>query len=211
MIDIENITIAYGSQVVVRGFSMSISAGEKVVLAGASGSGKSSILRSLLGFVVPDAGQISVDSCLLDEKTVWSLRRRVAYVGQEPDLGEGSVQGVIDRCFSFKANHSLRKNVSRLGGLLEQFSLAESILAKDVSELSGGEKQRVALILALLLDRPVLLLDEISSALDRECTEATADYLRGSDKTVLLATHDETLMGAADRVVDLPDLKREGA
>ncbi len=93
MIDIENITIAYGSQVVVRDFSMSVSAGEKVVLAGASGSGKSSVLRSLLGFVVPDAGRISVDSCPLDEKTVWSVRQHMAYVGQEPDLGEGRVQG----------------------------------------------------------------------------------------------------------------------
>lgn len=211
MIDIENIKIAYGSQVVVRDFSMSVSTGEKVVLAGASGSGKSSILRSLLGFVVPDAGQISVDLSRLDEKTIWSVRRRMAYVGQEPDLGEGSVQQVIDHCFSFKANHSLGKNLSRLSGLLEQFSLDESILAKDVSELSGGEKQRMALILALLLDRPVLLLDEISSAMDRQCTEATADYLRDSDKTVLLVTHDEALLGAADRVVDLPDLKREGA
>ena len=210
MIDIENITIVYGSQVVVRDFSMSVSAGEKVVIAGASGSGKSSILRSLLGFVVPDEGRISVDSRLIDEKTVWSLRRRISYVGQEPNLGEGTVHEVIERCFSFKANHPLRENMSRLGGLLGQFSLDESILAKDASALSGGEKQRVALILALLLDRPVLLLDEISSALDRQCTQATADHLRGSDKTVLLITHDEALCGVADRMVDLPDLKRGG-
>jgi ABC-type bacteriocin/lantibiotic exporter with double-glycine peptidase domain len=209
VIDIDNIRICYGGQEVIRRFSLSANPREKIVLSGPSGSGKSSILRALLGLVIPDEGTISIGSCAIDNRTVWPLRTKMGYVAQEPDMGEGTVRDVVDRCFSFKANHTLKDNLNRLNDMLTRFYLSEAILDKDLSALSGGEKQRVALVIALLLDREILLLDEVSSALDRKCTEAVADYLQTSPQTVLLVTHDDRLMRIADRVVEIGSSQEE--
>ena len=91
--------------------------------------------------------------------------------------------------------------------MLDRFLLNDISLFKDVSELSGGEKQRLSLIVALLLKRPILLLDEISSALDPKCKQAVADYLTQSDQTIVLVTHDPVLEGICERVVCLGDTK----
>lgn len=209
MLEIDGITIAYDSGAVQENVSLAVSRGEKVCLCGASGSGKSSILQCILGFVVPQQGSIRIDGIQLTEKTVWSLRRMIGYVAQEPDLGEGTVGEIVERPFSFRANHSLSKNLDQLPVFLKRFGLDESIVSKDISSLSGGEKQRIGLIITLLLDRPLLLLDEISSALDPECKQAVVDYLMESEQTVLLVSHDSVLQSVCDKIVSLPDPRKE--
>lgn len=207
MIKIDSISIIYDQHVVQEDISLEVGQGEKIALYGASGSGKSSVLESILGFVIPQKGRITINGTELTGESVWPLRRLIGYVSQEPDLGAGTVRQVAERPFSFRANHDLAKNLTRLEEMFEQFALAESILSKDISALSGGEKQRLGLIIALLLDRPILLGDEISSALDPECIRAVADHISRSGQTVILVTHDPVLQGVCDRVVSLDDLK----
>lgn len=208
MLEIDGITIAYDSGAVQENFSLAVGEGEIAGICGASGSGKSSVLRSILGFVVPQRGSIRINGMELTEKTVWPLRRMIGYVAQEPDLGEGTVGEIVQRPFSFRANHDLAKNLDRLGDFLRRFGLDESIVSKDITSLSGGEKQRIGLIITLLLDRPLLLLDEISSALDPECKQAVVDYLTESRQTVLLVSHDEVLQSVCEKVISLPDPRK---
>lgn len=205
MIEIDDITIAYDSGAVQENFSLAVSRGRKVCLSGPSGSGKSSILQSILGFVIPRRGTISIDGTQLTAKTVWSLRRMIGYVPQEPDLGDGTVEEIVHTPFSFRANQALSKNLDQLPAFLKRFSLDKSILPKDISSLSGGEKQRIGLIITLLLDRPLLLLDEISSALDPKCKQAVADYLSRTQQTVLMVSHDSVMQSACDKTISLPD------
>ncbi|MGI6271825.1 MAG: ATP-binding cassette domain-containing protein [Anaerohalosphaeraceae bacterium] len=169
--------------------------------------GKSSILRSILGFVCPRKGRILIDGTELNRHTVWGLRRRIGHVPQEVDLGEGLVRDAVERPFTFHANADLRDSLRRLPAMLERFNLPPATLQKETSALSGGEKQRIALIVTLLLDRPILLLDEVSSALDEQSVRTVAGLLAESAQTVLLVTHDPRLVAACDRTVHVPRRK----
>jgi len=210
-VEIESITVSFDGKPVVRDFSLSLSWGEKAVLAGRSGSGKTTILRSILGFVVPEKGRIRIGGELLTDDSVWELRKRIAYVAQEPDLGRGSVREVIELPFTYRSNSHLRGNLSRLPGLFEELFLPISLLEKDISKLSGGEKQRVAIISALLLDRRILLLDEICSSLDKGSMQAVVDLLGKDDRlTILWVSHVMTEGPVFGRTVELPGGSMEG-
>lgn len=204
-LEAKDLDVRFGGQTVLRAFSLSLKPGEKALLTGPSGCGKSTVLRCFLGFVVPNAGSVSIEGEELTSQTIWRLRQRVAYVGQEPDLGTGTAGQAIERPFHYRSNAGLRRNLDRIPELFERFHLAQSLLHKDVGSLSGGEKQRIALVSAILLDRRIFLLDEITSALDKVSKQAVADYFRSrEDATALIVAHDPEVFSFVNRVVELP-------
>ncbi len=200
------LTVRFGDKIPFRDFSLKVASGERVVITGESGRGKSTLLKCLLGFTVPETGVIRIGGTALNGQTVWRLRSRLAYVPQEPELGEGALRQWFERPFSFKTNAHLKGNLSRLPEFLEALSLPASLLDADVETLSGGEKQRAALIAALLLNREILLLDEPTSALDRKNSRGMVDLLRTlKDVTLLAISHDTELLTLADRIVPFPE------
>ncbi|MBN2431113.1 MAG: ABC transporter ATP-binding protein [Acidobacteria bacterium] len=199
-----NISIRFNERPVLADFNLGLRPGERVVITGDSGAGKSTVLRCLLGFVTPDQGRVFVDGEELTVESVWRLRRKMAFVPQEADLGRGRVLDVLHRPFTFKSNADLDFPETELPALLERFYLSEALLQEEIRTLSGGEKQRVAIIAALLLRRPIMLLDEATSALDREARTAVQDYFAGQPElSVLAVTHDAHFQELAHRVVDL--------
>jgi len=213
-LELRNVTVRFDGQKVLDDFSISLATGEKALLTGPSGCGKSTVLRCLLGFVAPESGALHIQGELLDAHSVWALRRYLAYVRQEPELGAGTVSEILERPFHFHANAPLRQNLKRVPQLCEQFGLARTLLNKEPGDLSGGEKQRIALISALLLDRTIFLLDEVTSALDRTSKKIVLDYfqLRG-DVTALFVAHDAEWFAFADQTIEMParQLSRETA
>ena len=204
-IEIDRLGVWYDGRWVLRDFSLRLGRGEKVVITGPSGAGKSTVLRCVLGLVMPREGSIHVVGQAMEGHHVWELRRQLAYVAQEPDLGPGTAREVIERPFEYKANATLRGNLERLGELLERFNLPSSLMDKEMPTLSGGEKQRIALVSAILLDRSVILLDEASSALDKENKQAVVSFLQQArELTVLAVSHDTEWQGFSDQVVELP-------
>lgn len=200
----ENVSLTFDGKKVLGNFSLEIPVGQKILIAGPSGCGKSTILKCFLGLVLPETGSIAITGQSLTSTTVWNLRQKIAYVTQEPDLARGSVREAIDRPFHYRSNIHLRKNIDRLTGLMELFRLDGDLLDKNVSKLSGGEKQRIALIVAILLDRPILLLDEPTSALDAQMKRILGEYLHSrTDLTVLVVTHDTDSFVFADNIVQL--------
>jgi ABC-type lipoprotein export system ATPase subunit len=128
----------------------------------------------------------------------------MAYVPQEIDPGDGTVGEVLQRPFRYRAAASLVWKESKAVDLLVRLRLGGDILHEDMRSLSGGEKQRVAFVSAVLLERPVLVLDEVTSSLDEESTAALIGYLRERPElTVLAASHDAAFRGAADTVIPL--------
>ncbi|MFW5870683.1 MAG: ABC transporter ATP-binding protein [Candidatus Sumerlaeota bacterium] len=191
-IECKNLTVKLGGKTPLEHFDLEVKDGERVTLTGRSGSGKTTVLRTILGFVQPENGEIRIADEKLDAYSVWNLRVKMAYVAQEPQLGRGTVRDVLERPFHYRANHDLRENLARVEALAEKFMLEKDRLDQKIEDLSGGEKQRIAIIAALLLDREILLLDEASSALDSESKAAVADYLRNDDSlTILSVSHDE--------------------
>ncbi len=211
-IEIENLHITIGHQPIFSGLNLRVEQGRKTTLVGKSGSGKSTLLRTLLGFVVPDAGTIRIFGRELNRNSVWELRTRMAYVAQEPEMASGKVRNILESPFAFKKNRHLRERLKRIPALLDHLQLSPGILGKDFSDLSGGEKQRIALISALVLDREILLLDEASSALDHAAKHAVIDLLKASESlTVLSVSHDREWMDFSNDVVDLTKTQQEAA
>ncbi len=203
-LEIDRLTVRLNGQLVLRDFSLTLDPGRKALLTGPSGCGKSTVLRCVLGFVLPEAGSIRVAGEPLTAESVWRLRRHMAYVGQEPDLGTGIVREILERPFHYHANVALRDNLSRIPELFDEFGLARAFLDKEIGDLSGGEKQRVALVSALLLDRDIFLLDEVTSALDPASKRTVADYFRSRTAvTALFVAHDPEWFSFADPVIQM--------
>ncbi|MDI6447423.1 ABC transporter ATP-binding protein [Anaerobaca lacustris] len=203
-LDIKDVTVRLNGQTILQDFSLGLEAGQKALLTGPSGCGKSTVLRCLLGFVVPQAGSVHIAGQALTAESVWTLRRRIAYVGQEPDLGAGIVRDILERPFHYRANTALRGNLARFSELFDAFGLARSLLDKDAGDLSGGEKQRVALVSALLLDRNIFLLDEVTSALDPASKRKVIECFRShTDTTMLFVAHDAESFPFADSVIEM--------
>ncbi|WP_243685036.1 ATP-binding cassette domain-containing protein [Methanosarcina barkeri] len=119
----------------------------------------------MLGFTKPSEGTIYFRNRVIDSKTCWEARKEIAYIVQDTDLGEGKVKSLLDEIFSYRANKE-KLDHEKLRAFIRELELEDDILEKNFQELSGGEKQRIGILIALLLNRNIYLLDEVTSALD---------------------------------------------
>lgn len=192
VIRFENVSVQFNQNLLFERLNFDVEKGEKLLVYGRSGEGKTTIIRLLLGFECPREGNIYFEGKLLDRKTVWDVRKEIAYVSQNLDIGAGRVTALINRVLKYKANESINPSKTELSDLLKFLRLKESILQENFEKLSGGEKQRILIVIALLLKRPVFLLDEVTSALDSELKEKVRDFfLKGDDWTVMVISHDK--------------------
>ena len=169
-----------------------------MLIKGDSGVGKSTLLRLMLGLVRPDSGQVRIDGEVLDQQNVWSMRRKMAYVSQDMQLGRGPVEVFIREIFSFKQNQNLSYRREKAVELLKKFGLPESTLEAGLENLSGGELQRVAIIITLLLQRKIYLLDEITSALDQNLKALMVEHFTGMKQATLVVVSHDTLWHRQD-------------
>jgi len=189
---LEDVSVRFDGTPVLDRFSLAVAPGEKVVLRGRSGSGKSTVLRLLLGFLQPGSGSIRFRGETLVPAIAHAIRRTVAFVPQDIDFEEGTVEEVSERFFTARC-WSERPRIEDMGVAWTTLALAEGIGTKRVADLSGGERQRVALALALAGGREIFLLDEPTASLDGDAKKAVADRFldRESDETVVVVSHDE--------------------
>ena len=204
MITVRQVSKRYGATVALEDVSLEVTPRTTHVLLGSSGSGKSTLLRVILGLVEPDSGEARVDGVAVTPATRGRPGGRVGYVVQEGGLyphltGRGNVSLPAEALGWPGA-----RIAERVRGLAELAGIDEAMLARYPAELSGGQRQRVGLMRALVLDPPLLLLDEPLGALDpivRADLQAELRRLFGAlGKTVLLVTHDvreAVLLGAA--------------
>ncbi len=189
---IDNITKQFSEKFVLQNFSFTVLTGQKINIAGGSGIGKTTLFRLLLGFEKPDAGNLFFQDKELKAEQVWNVRRKVAYVSQDLNIGRGKVAELFHETLGYKANLLLKKDSGKeIRDYLTYFELPETILNKNIEELSGGEKQRIAIVNALLLKRDIFFLDEITSALDVSLKVKVLNFFLGNpDFTVLYISHD---------------------
>ncbi|MGE7385010.1 thiol reductant ABC exporter subunit CydD [Streptomyces sp. NPDC004126] len=186
--------------------SLVVGPGECVALTGPSGAGKSTLLNVLLGFVTPTAGRVRVGDADLAELSLEQWRERIAWVPQRPHLFAGSIAENV-RLARPGAGGEAVEAALRDAGAWEFVSAlphgARTLLGEGGAGLSAGQRQRLALARAFLADRPVLLLDEPTAALDGETEAAVVDAVRrlAVGRTVLLVVHRPALLAVADRVV----------
>lgn len=181
----------FSTQFVLNNFDFSVAAGDKWDIRGASGIGKTTLFKLLLGFIQPESGSIHYKGKALTSKQVWQVRKDVAYVSQDAHIGHGLVNELFIETAGYKNNHSRYQTREQLAMHLDFFELNPGILNKPLEQLSGGEKQRIALINALMLNRTIFFLDEMTSALDGRMKIRTRDlFFTQNDWTVLSISHD---------------------
>jgi ABC-type iron transport system FetAB ATPase subunit len=192
-IETEDLAVARGGRVVVRGVELRVRAGEVTALVGPSGAGKSSLLRALVRLDEPAAGRVLVDGRDAADLEPCALRRRVGLVAQAPVMLPGDVRANLAYGLDGPAD---------LEGALAATGLDASFRGRTARELSGGEAARVAIARALTRDPVALLLDEPTAALDRDAAapvEALVRDLAARGLGVLIVTHDEA---QAERVAE---------
>lgn len=202
MINIENLTISFNGTTLFRNLNFRVEKREIFTLTGESGKGKSSVFSAILGFITPETGSITVNSVLLNPGTIQSIRNSIAWLPQNLNaLPNLKVSQQLDLFASFKNNHNNFK-YDKFLELAKLFNLKEDIIKNNFAELSGGEKQRIGLIYALLQNKDILLLDEPTSALDDYTERIVTDFLHESCScTILASSHSEYWMSKSNKTL----------
>lgn len=192
MIEFKNINLSFDNKSILRNFSLYIRQGEKLLIKGKSGSGKTSLLKLLLGFTTPNSGEISFNKQQITQKNIWDIRKETAYIDQNVNSIGESVLDWFHFLKHLKANKKINFSNDDILKHFHFFHLDPSLLNASISSLSGGEKQRISIITALLLNRKIFLLDEITASLDTELKRKTAElFLSEPSFTVLAVSHDD--------------------
>ncbi len=207
LLSIEHLKKAYGENVVLKDISLTVKRGEVIVVIGPSGCGKSTFLRCLNALEPIQGGTVEIDGKSVggSERDLTELRQKVGMVFQSYDLFPHMT--VIDNITlaPIKVKKTPRAEAEEAArALLKRVGLSE----KEKSyprELSGGQKQRVAIARALAMEPEVLLLDEVTAALDPEMVREVLDVILGlakEGKTMIIVTHEMQFARAvADRVL----------
>jgi ATP-binding cassette subfamily C protein CydCD len=199
----------------VSGVSFTVQPGETVALVGPSGAGKSTLLNVLLGFVRPTAGRVRIAGTDLADLDLEQWRSRIAWVPQRPHLYAGTIAENVRLARPDADDAAVRAALADAGALEFVDALpqgTQTVLGEDGTGLSAGQRQRLALARAFLADRPVLLLDEPTAALDGATEAEVVEAVRrlSAGRTVLLVVHRPALLGLADRVVHLDGTEAPG-
>ena len=204
----DRVSVDLGRGDVLRDVSFSIAPGETLALVGPSGSGKSTIAGLLLRLIDPDEGTIRVDGHDLRTLALADLRRHVVLVDQEPFVFHATIADNT-RYARPDASDAEVHDAARAAGL-DRFIAAlpggaATVVGERGAALSAGERQRLAIARALLVNPDVLILDEPTASLDpateRQVLEGYSQIMRG--RTTLLITHRLTLAAGVDRVLVL--------
>ncbi len=202
MIEIRNLNKAFGKLPVLRGIDLSFSRpGRITAVLGPNGSGKTTLSKTILGMVIPDSGEVVINGRNI--RNEWAYRSAIDYLPQIARFPENLTAGeVIDLIKDLRGGQTREQELIRLFGL-------EPYLDSRLHNLSGGTKQKVNLVLALMYDSPILILDEPTSGLDPVALTHFKDLLaaeRARGKMILMTTHIMSLVEeVADEIVFLLD------
>lgn len=200
----KNVCFSYPGEPIFNSFNFELNEGDKVVVKGESGSGKSTLFRLIMGFEIPDNGEILYNGKSLDGDVLRNFRRQTAWLPQDLNLGDGSVTEVVRYPFRFNKSGNEMPEDGQIKQIFIDLGLDEETLKKTFSDLSTGQRQRVGLAMCILLNKPVMLLDEPTSALDEGSKEKAINYLfSDSKRTILSTSHDPYWIERCDRIIDL--------
>ncbi|MGM0582805.1 MAG: ATP-binding cassette domain-containing protein [Bacteroidota bacterium] len=206
MISFQNIEKSFDQQLVLKKINLEIQEGELMVLLGASGSGKTTMLRMINGLEKPDSGSIQISNKKLDKHNLLDLRKQIGYVIQK--VGLFPHYSVFDNVATIlRLNGEKEESIKqKVYNWLDKIGMSDSVYGqKFPSELSGGEAQRIGLARALVAQPKMILLDEPFSALDPISRVKIRNEFRKIQKeehlTAVMVTHDVLeAVSMADRI-----------
>ncbi|APR08106.1 putative ABC transporter ATP-binding protein YbbL [Lentilactobacillus parabuchneri] len=201
--DLQDVGLTVSKRTLLAHISFTVAPGEFVTITGPSGSGKSTLLLLLATLLTPTQGQILFSGRPQETYDKTAYRRLVSYCYQQPSLFGETVADNL--AFPFQIRQE-QVDHDRMVNALAEVNLPDDMLDKPITELSGGEKQRVALIRNLIFTPKVLLLDEITTGLDADSKDTVHQVINNFMKqgvTIITVTHDESELAAADRLITI--------
>lgn len=207
-VEFDNVSYRYpgADHDVVRNFSLNVRAGECIAIVGASGSGKSTIMNLIIGFMKPTGGELKIDGKNIDEYNLSEYRHRISVVSQSSILFSGSIRDNITYGMSRYTEEELNR-VAEEANVTEFIKDLPDGLGTDVGEhggkLSGGQRQRITIARALIRNPRILILDEATSALDNisELHVQRAIAAAAKGRTTFIVAHRLSTIRDADRIV----------
>ena len=209
ILKVNNLNVAYNNHIVIRDFSMQLRRGEMVAITGASGSGKSSLLRALMGFVPLTSGEIIFDGAQMHKGQMEKLRRQTAFLPQDLSFPCEWVSEVLETPFLFKNNKNTTVTKEMWQDSFQRLGLDEEIMDKRLNEISGGQRQRMLFAVIAMLDKELILLDEPTSALDSGSAMLVTEFIKEmceSGNSILAVTHDKQFAAECDRIINISTL-----
>jgi ABC-type multidrug transport system fused ATPase/permease subunit len=205
VIELDGVSFAYPDRPrVLADVSLRLEPGRLTVLTGASGVGKSTILNLIVRLFDPSSGEVRLDGVPLPAITLRSLRSQMAVLSQDTHIFSGTLRGALTPPGRECSDDVLREALTLVS--LEKFvdllpDGLDTAIGEDAVNLSGGQRRRLALARAFLLDRPILLLDEPLANIDAESAGVVLHALARlrQTRTCLAVTHDAALVALADR------------
>ena len=190
---VENLSWSSGNAAVLLGVSLDVVPRTRIAITGASGVGKSTLLRLLARLEETPRGSVKVGDIDLDQIDEVALRQHLAHVGPDCELFQGVVSDVMLQGRS--TSHDVTADLAHVG--------LQADLKDSWTQLSRGEQQRASVVRALLSDPEIVLLDEPTSGLGERETAMVLSFLKASKATILVATHDALVMDWCDQVYQL--------
>ena len=217
-VEFDGVTFAYaGRETVLQQLSLSVPAGTTIGIVGATGSGKSTLVKLLLRFYEVQNGRVTIDGVDIRELRLGDLRHSIGWVSQDVFLFPGTVAENI-RYGSFEATREQIIQAAKLAeahGFIEQLPQSyDTIVGERGQKLSGGQRQRLAIARAILKDPPILVLDEATSAVDNETEAAIQRSLAKitQNRTTIVIAHRLSTIRRANRiyVIDKGEIAEQG-
>lgn len=206
MLKADNISIQFGDERVLRNFSCHIRNSDFACIVGKSGCGKTSLLKSFIGIVPLSEGAISIQGEVLDEKNCSSIRKKVMYLPQELSFPCDTVMDLVMMILRVGKMKGMRHHMNDLQKYMTMLGLDKELLDKRMTEISGGQRQRLVLAILALLNKSVWLLDEPTAALDVVSRNLVIDFLhrlQSQGKTIVAVSHDSYFSSCCSTIISL--------
>ena len=195
LLRVENLSVERGGKPLLEDLNFSLQKGEKVFITGPNGAGKTTFVETLMGFVKPLRGKIYLEGKeVKTEEDFYKLRTTIGYVFQNPD--EQLFSPTVEEELAFAPlnlglpRYEVERRINRVLELFEISHLRERVTFK----LSGGEKRLVSIACVLTMEPQALILDEPTNALDEKHFQRLFEFLKNTDKGIIVITHDDRLL-----------------
>jgi len=205
----KDITFKYDDMYIFNNFNLYIPGGKKIGLIGPIGSGKTTLLKMLINRNKYD-GTIYIDSQDMSKCSLESITSQIAYIPQQPKLFNKTIMYNIN----YNTNYNEQELIEKLNSLglmtfIDSFpNKLQSIVGKEGTQLSGGQKQLIVLIRVLLQNKSIILLDEPTSSLDQTNKLTFVNIINKiKNKTIIMSTHDNQMMEIFDMIININDKK----
>ncbi len=187
MIQLTNVTKKYGDYSAVKSLNLKVDKGEIVGLLGPNGAGKSTTMKIMVGYLIPDQGQVLIDGLNFAQNEI-EIKNMIGYMPENNPLYK---EMKVIEALSYTAMINKIVNLKERIAYVTKVTSLENVLNKSINELSKGYKQRVGLAIALIHDPKILILDEPTEGLDPNQRNEIRNLIKelGKERTVIISTH----------------------